>query len=86
MFWGLKRLRNAMGCCNPIYSKVQQKGTLHPYRYNRLMSRSNTNPSSAVPAEPLHPFHHARFAYSTVTDLAKFLGKSTFKPSATASQ
>lgn len=24
--------------------------------------------------------------YSTVTDLAKFLGKSTFKPSATASQ
>lgn len=26
------------------------------------------------------------FIYSTVTDLAKFLGKSTFKPSATASQ
>jgi hypothetical protein len=42
-FWCLERLRNAMGCCSPIYSKCGKKAPSDPCHYNRLMSRSNTH-------------------------------------------
>lgn len=56
------------------------------------MSRSNTNSPDKAQYQLSLSFAKsflylvAFLAYSTVTDLAKFLGKSTFRPSATASQ
>jgi hypothetical protein len=96
IFWGHLRHQNAiMGCCSPMYSKgsCNQKALpVHPCSYIRLMSRSNA--ISPIAQYQLSFFlsllsfvgYSDLVAYSTVTDLAKFLGKSTFKPSATASQ
>lgn len=77
----------------PSYTPSAAKtSTQQPFiACNRLMSRSNSNPRQAQYqlspfAKPFLYLVAIFIAYSTVTDLAKFLGKSTFRPSATASQ
>lgn len=53
-------------------------------RTNLINTNTNaTHQQSSIIAKPLQLIHGI---YSTVTLLAKFLGKSTFNPSPTASQ
>jgi hypothetical protein len=83
MFWVFKRLRNAMGCCSPIYSKCSKIAPLT--RIAIIVSCLAQIPFPAAQYQ-LSLYLDASNIYSTVTDLAKFLGKSTLRPSATASQ
>lgn len=91
-YWAFQLAVTVLDCYQLRIAKCIDEGTVSDYPsiieslnpkttvdLNTVSSRSNLMQESKMPkARP--------DIYSTVTDLAKFLGKSTLRPSPTASQ